>query len=275
MPSESRKTSGLALGKYKCPDCAYKTTSSCNMTRHVRLHSGERPFACPSCDSKFSLKENRKKHIRQVHLKADQVTCTWSACDKTFTSARNLQEHVAAVHLKTRFACPVPGCKYTSGWKTNINPHIKAVHTHSKSYICSFAGCSYRTGYHSNLSKHRQCVHGGERFACSYDGCDFQTSQSENLKKHTQSVHEKKVRFACHVCSKSFYQKDDMSKHKQVHAKKGHQVAECASCQVDLRGCKLSSLVNQEEQPSSSNNNLSNLLTTFHLDLNLLSVTTE
>ena len=197
MSAESQKPSGLALVKNECPDCDYVAHFPSELSKHRRVHSDERPFTCPLCEATFTRKDSRDRHIKRVHLEADQVTCTWSGCDKTFSSAEHLRLHVAAIHLKTRFTCPVAGCKYTSGWKTNINHHIKASHRQSKSFTCSFAGCSFQTACQSYLSTHQQRVHEGKRIACPHDGCDFQTSWSEDLKRHTQSAHEKKAPATC------------------------------------------------------------------------------
>ena len=134
MSSESRKPSGLALDKNKCPDCGYLAPAPSLLTIHRRVHSGDRPFACPLCDVKFTQKGSRDKHVRQVHHNADRVTCSWSGCDTSFACADTMRMHVSAVHLETRFACPVAGCAFTSGWKKYITTRHK--HSHKGEALC-------------------------------------------------------------------------------------------------------------------------------------------
>ena len=270
--SGEANTTQAALVKHKCLDCGYTASCQSNLSIHRRVHSGERPFDCHTCDSTFTQEEHRDVHIRRVHLKSEQVTCSWSGCDKTFTNDSYKRRHVAAVHLKTRFACHVAGCRFTSGWKYQFKRHTKAVHEKEKPFVCSVAECSYRASWKFKLSSHQQAVHERRRIACSYDGCDFHTSWPQYIKPHVESVHLNIVRFTCHVCGKAVYHKTHFQSHQQKHAKQGHPVAECASCQESLvKGVKRSTLVTQEEQPSTSSEGINDLLTKVHVDMHLLS----
>ena len=227
--------------KRKCPDCDYTPPSRARWIEHRRVHSGERPFTCPSCDATFKTQSGCDAHVKQVHLKVDRVTCSWSGCDMSFSQASNMRKHVAIIHLKKRFPCSVAGCNFQSA-----SPY--------------------------DLSNHKRAMHEGRQVACSHEGCDYRTSWPSYMKSHVQEVHEKIKRFACHVCDKSFYQKVALQAHQQVHARQGHPVADCASCQEELRKLsKRSSVASQEEQPSVSSDGVNHLLTAFHVDLQLLS----
>ena len=47
MPPKSTKTEEKKLS---CPECPYKIARNFDLQRHIRTHTGKRPFVCQECD---------------------------------------------------------------------------------------------------------------------------------------------------------------------------------------------------------------------------------
>eukprot|EP00062_Callorhinchus_milii_P003130 gi/632940824/ref/XP_007885524.1/ PREDICTED: zinc finger protein 121-like [Callorhinchus milii] len=86
---------------YKCVYCNKAFTASSILRTHIRQHSGEKPFKCRHCGKAFASHAAHDSHVRRTHAK--ERSCTCALCGKTFPEEHELKVHQVQLHAGERF----------------------------------------------------------------------------------------------------------------------------------------------------------------------------
>uniref|UniRef100_A0A8C6X098 C2H2-type domain-containing protein n=1 Tax=Neogobius melanostomus TaxID=47308 RepID=A0A8C6X098_9GOBI len=147
---DNGETSGADGGeekkKHQCHVCDKKFRKKQNLTTHIRVHTGERPYCCSTCKKTFNQIGALNSH-RRTHTGEKPHDCSF--CNKTFA-----HKHVLDVHRRTHtgerpYSCQVCEKKFTH--LSNLNKHGRT-HTGERPYCCLV--CQKTFTFRFDLKRH-------------------------------------------------------------------------------------------------------------------------
>lgn len=182
------------LPSYECCECKRSFLWPSHLERHMRTHTGDRPYTCYACDRQFAQVGNLNLHVR-THTGERPYTC--DACGKRFSRIDNLNTH-QRIHSNERpFPCAL--CPKSFLLPSQHAAHMRH-HAGEKPFKCEDCGRQFSQA--QGLHKH-EYIHLEARPYICYE-CSLRFAASDELLLHFALSHAGIKTYSCLICDKSF-----------------------------------------------------------------------
>ncbi|KAH6922017.1 hypothetical protein HPB50_007549 [Hyalomma asiaticum] len=201
----------IESGHNKCTFCNKAFPQQWRLRRHLRIHTGDRPYKCPFCPMAYNQKCILMGHLRR-HTGDKPYEC------HVYLSSGNVKDEESSTWQEVQANPAAPSESPASPeCPTGVASHPQApvpdaADTDSRRYRCSHCDKSFPRSWH--LRRHLR-IHTNDRpFACPF--CPMTCNQKNNLRSHMRR-HTGDKPYRCQQCNMGFSWQSTYAKHVQQH----------------------------------------------------------